>query len=108
MMNAPQTICNIQAELCRAMGNAARQEIVHLLRTNPMRVSDIASALKCTQPTVSRHLITLRNAGVVVSHRDGNSILYSIANPKIMQVCDLMREVLLEQIGQNSKLIEGL
>ena len=108
MMKVTQPIFAIQAALCQAMGHEIRQEIVHLLRDGPKRVSDIAQGLEYSQPTISRHLSTLRNAGVLVTRRAGTDVIYSIANPKMVSVCDLMREVLMEQIGQNSKLIENM
>jgi DNA-binding transcriptional ArsR family regulator len=98
MTIAEQPILAIQAELFRAMGNALSQEIVHCLRDGPMSGGELANAIEVSQATISRHLIVLRNAGVVVGRREGSKILYRIANPKIMQVCDLMREVLIEQI----------
>jgi len=101
-----QTIFEIQAELCRAMGNPLRMEIMHLLRAGPMNVNDIASATHTHQATISRNLTTLRNAGIVMTHRKGNNVLYHVANPKLISVCDLMREVLVEQISERSKLME--
>ncbi|MCL4528998.1 MAG: metalloregulator ArsR/SmtB family transcription factor [Chloroflexi bacterium] len=101
-----ETIFEIQAELCRAMGNPLRMEIMHLLRAGPMNVNDIASATHTHQATISRNLATLRNAGIVVAHREGSNTLCQVANPKIMSVCDMMREVLSEQIGEHSKLMD--
>ena len=101
-----EKIFGIQAELCRAMGNPLRMEIMHLLRAGPMNVNDIASATHSHQATISRNLATLRNAGIVVAHRDGTNAIYQVANPKIMSVCDLMREVLNEQMGERSKLLD--
>jgi ArsR family transcriptional regulator len=98
-----EKIFEIQADLCRAMGNPLRMEIVHLLRNGPMNVNDIASAVDQRQATVSRNLTILRNAGIVVTQRDGNNIMYQVANPKLVDVCDLMREVLTEQIEERSK-----
>jgi len=100
-----EKIFEIQAELCRAMGNPLRMEIVHLLRNGTLNVNDITSAVEQHQATVSRNLTILRNAGIVVTHREGNNILYQIANPKLVDVCDLMRDVLMEQIGERSKLL---
>jgi ArsR family transcriptional regulator, virulence genes transcriptional regulator len=102
-----QTIFDIQAELCRAMGNPLRMEIMHLLRTRPLSVNDIASATHQHQATISRNLTKLRNAGIVVSRREGANIFYQVANPKLMRACDMMREVLNEQVGEWSKLIES-
>ncbi len=101
-----QKIFEIQAELCRAMGNPLRMEIMHLLRNRPMSINDIASATQQHQVTISRHLAILRNAGIVVTRRERTNILNQVANPKIMEVCDLMREVLIEQITERSKLME--
>jgi ArsR family transcriptional regulator len=94
----------IQAELCRAMGNPLRMEIMHLLRDKPISVNEIASAMQQPQGTISRNLSILRNTGIVTHHRIGNNILYQVANPKMMEVCDLMREVLEEQIAHSSQL----
>jgi DNA-binding transcriptional ArsR family regulator len=102
-----QTIFEIQAQLCRAMGSALSQQIMHSLRGGPMSVMDLASTLAVSTPTVSRHLGMLRNAGVVVGQREGYKVFYRIANPKIVQVCDLMREVLAEQFGKDSKLMDS-
>lgn len=94
----------IQAALCQAMGHEIRQEIVHLLRDGPRRVSDIADALGYSQPTISRHLNILRRAEVLVTRRAGADVIYSIANSKMLAVCDLMREVLIEQFNEHLKL----
>ena len=99
-----EKIFEIQAELCRAMGNPLRMEIVHLLRSGSLNVNDIASAVDQHQATVSRNLTVLRNAGILVTRRDGNNVLYQVANPKLVDVCDLMREVLTEQIDERSKI----
>jgi ArsR family transcriptional regulator len=101
-----QTLFEIQAELCRAMGNPLRMEIMHLLRAGPMNVNDIASATHTHQTTISRNLATLRHAGIVMAHREGTNYYYQVTNPKIMSVCDLMREVLSEQFEQRSKLMD--
>jgi ArsR family transcriptional regulator len=101
-----EKIFEIQAELCRAMGNPLRMEIVHLLRNGPLNVNEITSAVEQHQATVSRNLTILRNAGIVLTQRDGNNILYRVANPKLVDVCNLMREVLIEQIGEHSKLLD--
>jgi DNA-binding transcriptional ArsR family regulator len=98
MTRPAQSIFTIQAELCRAMGSALSQEIVHCLGNGPMYVNDIACAINLSPPIVSRHLAILRQAGVVIGQRQGDKVLYHLTNPKIIQVCNLMREVLIEHI----------
>lgn len=100
-------IFETQAELCRAMGYPLRVEIMHLLENGPLNVNDIVSATHSYQPTISRNLAILRNAGAVVIQRDGNNILYQVASPKLVVASNLMREVLAEQMAERTKLMES-
>ncbi len=88
------------------MGNPLRMEIMHLLRGRAMNVNEIVSAMHQPQGTISRNLGTLRNVGIVNTHRKGNVITYQVANAKLVNVRDLMREVLTEQINERSKFLD--
>jgi DNA-binding transcriptional ArsR family regulator len=101
-------IFEVQAELCKCMSSAKRIEIVHLLRDGPQAVGDIARITGHPQGMISRHLGVLRQGGVVIGIRHAQNIVYHIANPKIVQICDLMREVLAEDASFRSKLAEDL
>lgn len=48
-----------------ALADPARRKVVHLLREGPRRSSELASALKTTRPSMSRHLRVLRGAGLI-------------------------------------------
>jgi ArsR family transcriptional regulator, virulence genes transcriptional regulator len=48
----------------------------------------------------------MRLKGILRSRREGVNIYYRIANPKVVQACALMREVLTEQMRERSKLID--
>ena len=103
-----QSIFEIQAQLCKTMSNAIRLEIVHILRSEPHRVSEIARLMDCPQGTVSRHLSVLRKGNIVTSQRSGQEIVYQITNPKIINICDLMREVLADEAARQSRLIDEI
>jgi len=102
----PDEILDIQARICQAMGHRARLKIVHSLREGEKNVSELMELTGFTQGAISRQLGVLRNAGVVLAGRRGTGIHYRIANPKILTVCDLMREVLAEQISQRSRMFD--
>jgi DNA-binding transcriptional ArsR family regulator len=99
----PDELLEIQARLCQAMGNITRLKIVHNLREGEQNASDLIALTGCTQGMISRHLGILRQAGIVIAEKRRSHIVYRIANPKIITVCDLMREVLAEQFSQRSK-----
>ncbi len=98
-----QSIFEIQADFCKAMGNAARLKIIHILRERPMNVSEIAVSTGYGQSLVSRQLSTLRNVGVVECKRQGNEMIYQLADETIGEVCDLVRKVLTVHMQKQSK-----
>jgi DNA-binding transcriptional ArsR family regulator len=101
-----QSMFEIQAEFCRAMGNADRLHILHVLRERPMSVTLICQETGLSQSSASRQLACLRNVGVVISKRNGTGMVYQITDGKIVEVCDLVRSVLIEQIQKRSHSIE--
>jgi len=87
-----------QSQLCQALGHVVRLRIVHELIGGPKCVNGLVAALgDVPQPTVSRHLAILRSAGVLSTHRRGMEVVYQIANPKIVGVCEMMRSILVER-----------
>ncbi len=64
----------------KALGDETRLRIVNLLiQEIPVCVCEMTDALQLPQYHVSRHLIILKNAGLVEAQRDGTWIYYSIA-----------------------------
>jgi len=102
------SLFSVQADLCRAMASAIRIEIIHVLRDGPRRLGEITQATDHPPSTISRHLAVLRNAGIVTAGHHGAETLYQITNPKIAHICDLMREVLAEEVARRSLVIQGL
>jgi ArsR family transcriptional regulator, virulence genes transcriptional regulator len=102
-----KSIFDVQADLCRCMSSAIRIEIVHCLQTGPQRVNDIAHIIGHSQSMISRNLGLLRNGGIVIKKQRTQEVIYQIANPKIVGICNLMREVLAEESSYLAKLVEG-
>lgn len=103
-----RSIFNIQAEFCKAMGNATRLKIIHILRDSPLTVSEIMNAVNLGQSLVSRQLSILRSVGVVTNQRNGSEMIYQLTNKKIGGVCDLVQQVLLEQLEEQSNFLQSL
>lgn len=97
-------IYSLQAELCQSMSHPTRIQILHLLFDGPKNVTEIANLTKIGQSTISRHLAILKRNNLVVTERHGQEIIYAVANPKIIEVCNLMRGVISEQLLKQSNL----
>ena len=65
----------------RALSDPKRLRIIGLLSDREVCVCDLMSALKMSQPMVSRHLAYLRRAGLVRDRRDGRWRHYSLVKP---------------------------
>ena len=99
-------ISEMHAEICDTLGSAVRIEILHALKTGEKTVSELTETLGLRQANVSQHLTVLRQGRVVTTRKDGSNIYYRVANPKIIQACELMRQVLLEQIQETEELVK--
>jgi len=62
----------------KALGEPTRLRIVGHLLKGQLSVNDIADRLKVSQYNVSRHLKTLREAGLVETQKQGQQHLYTI------------------------------
>jgi len=97
-------IYEMHAEICKVFTSPKRLEIIDLLRDGERSVSELSASTRLSQSNVSQHLAVLREKGVVLARREGTTVFYSIANPKIFDACRLMREVLLERLDQGKLL----
>lgn len=65
----------------KALADDTRLRILNLLRQREICVCEIVDVLGLCQSKVSRHLATLKHAGLVSCRRDGPWIYYSLAAP---------------------------
>ncbi len=99
MSNNDKRIFQLHAEVCKTFSSPIRLEILSKLREGRKSVNEIAALTGVRQATVSQHLAVLRQRGVVSTKREGINVYYEVANVKITMACDLMREVLFENIA---------
>ena len=66
------------ADAFRALGDPTRREILRLLRDGSKTSGEIAEHFSSSWPTVSRHLAVLRDAGLILSERSGQQIVYEL------------------------------
>ena len=64
--------------------------ILDALRDGERTVSELVDATGQAQANVSRHLAVLHGAGFVVRRRDGAFVRYTVSDPQVYQLCDLV------------------
>ncbi len=66
----------------KAFADPVRLRLIHLIGGQAeVCVCHLHEALALPQPTVSRHLSSLRKAGVVIGRKDGLWVHYRLSNP---------------------------
>ena len=98
------TVYEMQAEISKTLANPIRLAILHSLRDGKKTVNELATLLGVRQSNLSQHLAVLRQRGIVKTRKQGASIFYRVFNPKINQACDIVREVLMDQLRQKQEL----
>ena len=64
----------------KALSDPNRVKIVKMLQHKSMCVCEMREALQVAQPTVSKHLKLLEDAGIVQSEKDGLWVNYSLTD----------------------------
>lgn len=105
-MKQNKTLFELQSDVCKTLASPKRLEILNALKEGEKTVSELVEILGVPKANVSQHLAVMRHKGILTSRREGVNIHYSVANPKVIQACVLMREVLTEQMKEKSKLID--
>ena len=98
----------LHASVCQTLANPTRLKILNALRDQEIPVAELARRTGTSMPNLSQHLAILRQRRVVVTRRQGVTIHYRIANPKILQAFDIMREVLFEQLSEGRQLVAAV
>jgi DNA-binding transcriptional ArsR family regulator len=101
MQPADAQFFKLQSEICKTLAYPKRLMILHQLRGGEMSVGQIVSSLGLPQANVSQHLAIMRERGIVTTRREGTSIYYSLVSRKIGEACDLVRQVLEDQLAGN-------
>jgi|SRR6185312_17213546 len=64
--------------LFKALNDATRREILEMLKEKDLTAGEIADRFNISKPSISHHLDLLRQAGLVVSAKEGQFIFYSL------------------------------
>jgi ArsR family transcriptional regulator len=101
-------IYELQADICKIFSNAKRLEIINALKEKEMSASELIEKTGLSKANLSQHMSIFKSKGVILTRREGVNIYYRISSPKLIQACNLMREVLLDQFQEKGKIVSSL
>ncbi|NPV51217.1 MAG: helix-turn-helix transcriptional regulator [Candidatus Methanofastidiosum sp.] len=78
--------------LLKAMGETTRYKILSILVSGERCACEIPGLIKRSQPNTSMHLAKLQDLGIIQSRRDGKRILYSIKDPRVRKILEIINK----------------
>jgi ArsR family transcriptional regulator, arsenate/arsenite/antimonite-responsive transcriptional repressor len=85
-----------------ALSDPIRLEILSYLANGEKCVCDIVPHLNLIQPLISRHLKILRDAGILRCRKDGTKRMYSIVEPRILNVIDALTVEVVDSLAKEA------
>ncbi|MGW5423789.1 ArsR/SmtB family transcription factor [Streptomyces sp. NPDC003943] len=96
-----------KAEFFRMLGHPVRIRVLELLQDGPMAVRDLLAQIEVEPPALSQQLAVLRRSGIVISTREGSTVVYRLAGGDVAELMQAARRILTEMLaGQNELLAE--
>ena len=77
----------------QAIAHPMRLKILCLVGTQELSVLEIVEAVGTTQSNISQHLAVLRDQGILESRKDANKVYYRMADPRVLKMISLTREI---------------
>jgi ArsR family transcriptional regulator len=117
-MTTELPVAALKAELFRALAHPVRVRALERLvdpalesrelSAGELSVGELAEQLGLEVAQVSQQLAVLRRANVVVTRRDGNTIYYSVRDPRMSQLLAVARQLLLATLQDSQTLLVSL
>lgn len=84
-------IRRFKAEIFQALAHPTRIAILELLRDGELPAGKLIEKLGLEQANASQHLAVLRSKQIVANRKEGNQVFYSLRNPALKDVLEIMR-----------------
>ncbi len=110
-MNNPQLtqeVSRLHADLCSALADPNRILMIYALSEQPRSVNELSEVLELSQPATSRNLKVLRDRGLVFTVRQGTTLEYHLADPRLVDALNTLRSVLRDRLTYRANLMENI
>lgn len=104
----PDSLRQFKAEIFQALAHPTRIAILDLLRQGELTVGTFAERLNLEQANLSQHLAILRAKQMVTTRKAGNQVFYSVRDPLIWKVLDLMMRYFQKQVSESMAMLQEM
>jgi ArsR family transcriptional regulator len=105
---ASRPLSEIKAELFKALAHPGRIRVLEVLRDGDSTVGELVARVGLEASHLSHQLAVLRRAHIVDTRREGSNVIYTIADPEIVELLAVARRFLINSLTAHHDLLAGL
>lgn len=103
-----QELRRFKAEIFQALAHPTRIAIVEALRHGERTAGQLIDELELEQANASQHFTVLRAKQVVTSRKEGNQVFYSLRDPVLGEVLDILKRYFYSQLSQTMSMLKEI
>ena len=81
---------------------------MEILRDGEMSAGQLTERLELEQANASQHLAVLRSKQIVISRKEANQVIYSLRDPVLIEVLDILKRYFYSQLSQTRSMLEEI
>ena len=95
------------ARIGKVLGSHNRLELLELIAQGERTVENLAQVSGLSIANASQHLLRLKNAGLVISRKEGLNVHYRLSTPDVVDLICALRGIAQSQLAEVDLLIKG-
>ena len=104
----PDALRLFKANIFQALSHPTRIAIVEILREGELPAGVIVERLGVEQANASQHFSVLRAKNIVTSRKEGNQVFYSVRDPLLIEVLDILRRYFQAHIEEAMSMLKEI
>lgn len=101
-------IYELHANICKALAHPTRIEIIDTLQTKEMSFGTLLEKIGGAKSNLSQHLSSMTNKGILLQRKEGLNVYYKLSSKKVSTACQIMREVLIENLKKQNEILKKM
>ncbi|MEK6616621.1 MAG: metalloregulator ArsR/SmtB family transcription factor [Bacteroidota bacterium] len=101
-------IYELHANVCKALGHPTRIEIIDTLQNKEMNFGGLLKKIGGAKSNLSQHLSSMTSKGILLQRKEGLNVYYKLSSKKVSTACQIMREVLIDNLKKQNEFFKKL
>jgi ArsR family transcriptional regulator len=97
---------SFKASIFQALAHPSRIAIIEVLKDGELPAGTIQERIGVEQANLSQHLAVLRSRQIIVNRKEGNQVFYSLRDPMLLEVLDILRRYFQANLSQAVAMLE--